>query len=60
MSDKDKDCIKDFSININEPKFDQTTYIGRAKHFFQVTNPLNILASSKQLEDAKSIVKRYR
>lgn len=48
------------NINIDEPRYDQNTYIGRAKHFFVTTNPLNILASNKQLEDAKNIVENYR
>lgn len=47
-------------VNIDEPRYDQNTYVGRAKHFFVTTNPLNILASNKQLEDAKSLVESYR
>lgn len=27
-------------ININEPRFPQTTYMNRARHFLIVTNPL--------------------
>ena len=47
-------------INIDEPRYDQNTYAGRAKHFFITTNPLNILASNQQLENAKEIVENYR
>ena len=47
-------------INLEEPRYDQSTYIGRAKHFFITTNPLNLFASSQQLEEAKAIVERYR
>ena len=47
-------------INIDEPRYDQSTYIGRAKHFFVTTNPLNILASDKELENAKDIVESFR
>lgn len=48
------------TINLDEPRYDQSTYEGRAKHFFITTNPLNVFASSKELDEAKDIVERYR
>lgn len=47
-------------INVNEPRYDQNTYAGRAKHFFITTDPRNLLASSVQLENAKQTVTDYR
>ena len=47
-------------VNIDESRYDQTTYWGRAKHFFTVTNPLNLLTTPAQLDRAKDIVTRYR
>lgn len=47
-------------IDIDQPRYDQETYIGRAKHFIITTNPLNIFASSKSLNEAKMIVEKYR
>ncbi|XP_034295838.1 sideroflexin-3 [Pantherophis guttatus] len=47
-------------ININEPRWDQSTFMGRAKHFFTVTDPRNLLLSSKALEDARRVIQNYR
>ncbi|XP_037541756.1 sideroflexin-3 [Nematolebias whitei] len=53
---------KELSLNINikEPRWDQGTFMGRAQHFFMVTDPRNILLSSETLEEAKGIVESYR
>ena len=53
-------AIKDGRINIEEPRYDQETFTGRAKHFFITTNPLNVLATNTQLDHAKSVVEKYR
>lgn len=47
-------------INIDEPRWDQSTYSGRAKHFFVTTNPLNVFISGTDLDKAKDLVQRYR
>ena len=47
-------------VNIEEPRYDQSTYWGRAKHFSITTNPLNLFASSSALELSKEIVTKYR
>ncbi|XP_013185031.1 sideroflexin-1-3 isoform X2 [Amyelois transitella] len=47
-------------INLNKPRYDQSTYIGRAKHFMLLTNPLNCLASDKELDEAKEIVNNFK
>ncbi|KAA8583778.1 hypothetical protein FQN60_014986 [Etheostoma spectabile] len=48
------------NINIKEPRWDQGTFMGRAKHFFMVTDPRNVLLSSETLEDARVIMENYR
>jgi len=40
-------------IDIENPRYDQNTFTGRAKHFFITTNPLNVLASDAELDKAK-------
>ena len=47
-------------INLEEPRYDQSTFMGRAKHFFFTTNPLNVLATGAQLDEAKSVVEKYK
>ncbi|KAI3351829.1 hypothetical protein L3Q82_020664, partial [Scortum barcoo] len=48
------------SINIKEPRWDQSTFVGRAKHFFTVTDPRNILLTNEQLANAHKIITDYR
>lgn len=43
-------------VDLTKPKYDQSTYLNRAKHFLLLTNPLNLLASNKDIERAKRIV----
>ena len=47
-------------INLDEPRYDQSTYSGRAKHFFITTTPLNLLKTGAELEKAKELVQAYR
>ena len=47
-------------FNLGAPRFDQTTYWGRAQHFFSTTNPLNCLANNAQLDAAKDTVDKYK
>ncbi|KRY74671.1 Sideroflexin-3 [Trichinella pseudospiralis] len=50
----------DVKPNIEQPRWDQSTYWGRARHFFAITNPFNLFCSNKQLQEAKEIVDNYR
>uniref|UniRef100_A0A8C2M843 Sideroflexin-3 n=1 Tax=Cricetulus griseus TaxID=10029 RepID=A0A8C2M843_CRIGR len=47
-------------INIQRPRWDQSTFLGRARHFFTVTDPRNLLLSDDQLEASRNIVQNYR
>ena len=47
-------------INLDAPRYDQSTYWGRARHFFITTNPLNLLTTTGQLDEAKEKVEKYK
>uniref|UniRef100_UPI00398E8DFB sideroflexin-3 n=1 Tax=Pristiophorus japonicus TaxID=55135 RepID=UPI00398E8DFB len=47
-------------INLKEPRWDQGDFMGRAKHFFMVTDPRNVLLSSAALEAARTIIENYK
>lgn len=47
-------------FNIDQPRFDQETYFGRAKHFFAVTNPLNIFKSTRELDYSRDVIQKYK
>ncbi len=44
----------------SQPRWDQSTFEGRARHFFTTTNPLNGLASDAELDAAKSLLEQYK
>jgi tricarboxylate carrier len=52
--------MPDRRIDLSNPRYDQSTFEGRARHFFITTNPLNVLASDEELDIAKRIVESYR
>ncbi|KAJ3172304.1 hypothetical protein HK101_011160, partial [Irineochytrium annulatum] len=43
-----------------KPLYDQSTYIGRLRHFAEVTNPRNLLATPSQLLAAKRLVDAHQ
>ena len=47
-------------INLSAPRYDQSTFLGRAKHFFTITDPRNILRTAKELDEAKELLIKYR
>lgn len=47
-------------FQLNKPRFDQSTFNGRLRHFLDVIDPRTLLTSSKQLEDAIILLDKYK
>ncbi|KAJ3181552.1 hypothetical protein HDU85_003494 [Gaertneriomyces sp. JEL0708] len=45
---------------LDQPRYDQSTYWGRLRHFMQITDPRNLLATESELAAAKDLVERYK
>ncbi|XP_028391147.1 sideroflexin-1-like [Dendronephthya gigantea] len=52
--------LPDGRIDLDHPRYDQTTFWGRAKHFFTVTDPRNLLHSEAELDRCKNLLQKYR
>ncbi|XP_057633953.1 sideroflexin-2 isoform X2 [Chionomys nivalis] len=47
-------------FNIDAPRWDQRMFLGRVKHFFNITDPRTIFASEQELDWAKAMVEKSR
>jgi sideroflexin-5 len=47
-----------FSFTIN--KYDQSTLLGRIKHFYRLTNPLTLFTSNEKLNESILILNKYK
>ena len=47
-------------IDLSRPRYDQNTFGGRLRHFFQTVNPLNIFVSARRLEEAAEQVRQHK
>lgn len=47
-------------INLDEPLWDQRTFVGRFKHFLWVTDPRTCVVGEKKLYEAKVLLEQYR
>ncbi|KAL2912473.1 Sideroflexin FSF1 [Polyrhizophydium stewartii] len=46
--------------DLSQPRYDQSTYLGRLRHFSEVTDPRNLLASDAELQAAKALVQAHQ
>ena len=42
-------------LNLDKPEFDQSTYVGRVRHFVKLTNPMNLFESVR-ISSSQSIL----
>ncbi|GAB5578739.1 sideroflexin-2 isoform X1 [Prionailurus iriomotensis] len=47
-------------FNIDAPRWDQCTFLGRVKHFFNITDPRTVLVPERELDWAKVTVEKSR
>ncbi|BFY97893.1 hypothetical protein BsWGS_00933 [Bradybaena similaris] len=47
-------------FQLNQSRFDQSTFRGRLRHFLDVIDPRTLLTSSKQLDDAVKLLADYK
>lgn len=47
-------------LNLDAPRWDQSTFSGRFKHFFTITDWTKGFKTNKELDDAKQIVEDYK
>nr|CAD7573532.1 unnamed protein product [Timema californicum] len=55
-----RDMVDASRIDIDNTLWDQSTFIGRLKHFFWVTDPRTCIVSERSLDEAKILVEQYR
>ncbi|XP_054493616.1 sideroflexin-2 isoform X1 [Agelaius phoeniceus] len=48
------------SFNIDSPRWDQSTFVGRLKHFLNITDPRTVLVPEEELDQAKALVESCR
>ncbi|XP_067393151.1 sideroflexin-2 isoform X2 [Emydura macquarii macquarii] len=48
------------NFSIDTPRWDQNTFVGRLKHFFNITDPRTVLVSERELDRAKALVECSR
>ncbi|XP_039246632.1 sideroflexin-2 isoform X2 [Pipra filicauda] len=47
-------------FNIDAPRWDQSTFVGRLKHFLNITDPRTVLVPEEELDRAKALVEGCR
>ncbi|KAJ3357225.1 hypothetical protein HDU83_008038 [Entophlyctis luteolus] len=48
------------AVSSAKPRYDQSTYWGRLRHFSEITDPRNLFATDSQLQRAKNLLADYK
>jgi hypothetical protein len=48
------------SINLTQPRFPQSTFMGRLRHFLDVTDVRTLFVTDEQLKKAKKLIEEYK
>jgi tricarboxylate carrier len=48
--------MSDEKIDLSKPRYDQSTFLGRFKHFVNLTSPTLLLATQAKLDEAKKLL----
>ncbi|KAJ3237087.1 hypothetical protein HDU81_009967 [Chytriomyces hyalinus] len=54
------DWVSVLMLDLSKPRYDQSTYMGRLRHFSELTDPRNLLATESQLVAAKKLIDDYK
>ncbi|KAI9023443.1 Tricarboxylate/iron carrier [Hyaloraphidium curvatum] len=46
-------------IDLSQPRYPQSTYYGRLRHFSDLTNPRNLLVTGSQLQASRELIEQY-
>ena len=47
-------------INLDEARWDQSTFVGRFKHFFAICDPRKAVYTNAELDKARDLVNLYK
>jgi hypothetical protein len=48
------------SIDLSKPRYDQSTYFGRVRHFFDVIDPRTLLTSDAELKKSVALISAHK
>jgi hypothetical protein len=50
----------ELSVDLSRPRYDQSKFLGRYRHFRETASVFNAFASKGEIEDAERLIGQYR